>query len=667
MAVSNLAALGLRAMTANYAALQTTGHNIANANVQGYSRQRAELSTSPGQFWGSGFYGRGVDVTTISRAHSAVLAREAMGAGSMAAMDAARLDMLRRMEGTFKTGEDGLGQAATQLLNGFAELATRPGDMAQRQVVLSLARDMAARFAAAGAQLDALQDGVRSELTTAVDQVNGLTESLARMNAQVVALRSLGQPPNDLLDERDRLLGRLNALVRVGTVEDTDGSINVFMAGGQSLVLGARTTTLRVATDSADPTRAALLMRTGGVDQPIGANLLGGGSIEGLLRFQNQDLVDGRNLVGRLALAVGMAVNAQQAMGLSLAGPAGEPPPPFFALGPSRALADAHNAAGPDGRPLAQVALQISDPAAVKASEYRLAQDENTPGLWRITRLVAGQPSQDPADRSEAFDIASLPGGEFSFQGMTLRLTAPLPQPGDRFTLQPATRAANGMAASLADPRDIAAAGPLVAFAEAGNRGTGAVSQLVFEPGGVPVPAGQVTVRFDDDAGRYSWELRDRDGNLLDGDSDTWVPGAPIPAPPRQINGFSLLLGGVPRQGDAFSIEPTPRDALSANNGNALRLTALRDAPLADGRTVTDAWALALADVGVRVRGAATAADISGQVAREAENARSGVTGVNLDEEAARLIQFQQSYQAAAKVLQVAQTLLDTLLQASGR
>lgn len=666
MAVSPLTILGVKAMQANYAALQTTGHNIANANVQGYSRQQAELSTARGQFTGAGYFGMGVDVTTISRAHNVFLSREATAAGSTAAMDGARLGMLRRLENVFKPGDQGLGFAATQFLNGFAELATRPGDLALRQVVMARGGEMAARFAEAGAALDGMQDAVKNELVAATDEVNGLAVSLARINQQMVGLRSLGQPPNDLLDERDRLLNRLNTLVKVSTVESADGTTSVFVAGGQSLVLGTRTTQLRLGQDGADPTRFSLMLREGTNDRQIGASTLGGGSIAGLLRFQNEDLVDARNLVGRLAVSVGVAVNQQQQLGLSLKSAPGQTPPPFFELGPSRAVAHVRNATGAGGLPLANVDMRITDPASVRASDYQLAEDPANPGLWRITRLVSGQPSTDPAD-SLSFDMASLPGGALSFQGMTLTFGAPPPQPGDRFTLQPASRAANGMRALIDDPRDIAAASPMVGVATASNVGTGSVAALRFAATGVPQPGATATITFDNDTGDYTWELRDSGGGLLATDTGQWVAGQPIPAPPNDINGFSLMLGGVPRAGDVFTVAPTAPDALASNNGNALLLTALRDAALVDGRTLTDGWSLALADVGVRVQSAATASGISNAVAQQAENARASLSGVNMDEEAARLIQFQQSYQAAAKVLQVAQALLDTVLQTTGR
>ena len=97
-----------------------------------------------------------------------------------------------------------------------------------------------------------------------------------------------------------------------------------------------------------------------------------------------------------------------------------------------------------------------------------------------------------------------------------------------------------------------------------------------------------------------------------------------------------------------------------------MNLLALRDALLVDGRTLGEGYGAALAEIGVRVQGASSSAEISAAVAAQAESMRSGEVGVNLDEEAARLIQYQQSYQAAAKMLQIGQSLFDTLLQTAG-
>ncbi|MFN9764350.1 MAG: flagellar hook-associated protein FlgK [Pseudomonadota bacterium] len=649
---SALMTIGVKAMQANYAALQTTGHNIANANVDGYSRQSATLTTAPGQFTGSGYLGRGVDVSSVVRAHDEFLTREAANARSLAAMDTARLEQLRRLETVFAGGEAGLGHAAGQFLNAFVDLGNRPSDPAARQVVLGRAADLAARFAGAGSALDQMQAAVGAELRAAVGRVNDLARGIAEANQRIAAQRGLGQPANDLLDERERLIAQLSDLVQVSRVDAGDGTLSLFVGGGQRLVLGVGADTFSVEADPADPSRFAIALTEGSLKRTIDEGSLGGGSIAGLLRFQNQDLVDGRNLVGRMATEIGAAVNEQQARGLTLQPPLGTiAGSDLFEFGGPQAQAHATNARGPGGAFLGSVALTVTDPYALAASDYELRQDTSVPGNWLVTRLTDGT------------QVSIANGGVVD--GVQISVAGA--QPGDRFLLQPVGRAAAGFKRLLDDPRDLAAAAPLVARQAPGNTGTASVASLSVGVAPLPVPGATARVTFTNDTGSYAWDLLDGGGNLLASGTGLWQAGQPIPAPPVDINGFSLRLAGVPRTGDILTVEPTPAAAVATNNGNALQMLALRDAALVGGRSIAEGYGQAMADIGVRVQGSRSAADISSAVAAQAEQARASQSGVNLDEEAARLIQFQQSYQAAAKVLQVAQSILETLLSTAGR
>jgi flagellar hook-associated protein 1 FlgK len=545
MAASSLMTLGVRAMAANYAALQVTGHNIANASVPGYSRQRAELATAGGQFSGAGYFGKGVDVETIVRTHNAFLTREARATASLASMDEARLAQLRQLESVFPTGERGLGHAASLLANALADLANRPDDLSAREVVLARARDLAARLAGADAQLATLQQGTREELDIGIAKVNQLTRSIAEVNHQIAGVKGLGQPPNDLLDRRDQLLAELSQHIDITTVAADDGTVGVFAGGGQRLVLGNEAQPLAVVDDPQDASRAAIAIMDNGIPLRLRESALGGGSLAGLLRFQNEDLVQAQLQLGQMAAAVTGAYNAQHGLGVTLDGAAGGE---LFSAPLSRAVPAAGNARDAGGAFVGQVGIAITVPAALQASEYRLEADPA--GGWRLTRLSDGL-VRNVADGDEV-------------DGFRIDIGAPAPAAGDSFLLQPVTRAASGLSVLIADPRALAAAG-------------------------------------------------------------------------------------------------VPPDA--ADNGNALALAALRDGLLVDGSSATDAYAALLADIGVRVQGAQTSADLSTALAAQAEQMRSAETGVNLDEEAARLIEFQQSYQAAAKVLQVAQQVFDTLLE----
>ena len=647
MGTSPLMSLGIKAMAASYAGLQTTSHNIANANVAGYSRQQAELSTAQGQFTGGGYFGRGVDVTTVTRSHSDFLTREAASARSLSSMDAARLQQLQRLENVFKPGEAGLGAATSNFMDAMVDLSSRPADMATRQVALARAGDLAARFTEAGTALDDVQAGVHAELRTAVSEVNSLAKSIAAVNQRIADSRGLGQPANDLLDERDRLISRLSTHMQVTRMEAEDGTMAIFVDGGQRLVLGTHAATLKVLQDESDPSRAAVGMVEGGVQRRLGSNTLGG-SLSGLLRFQNEDLTAARTLVGQLAASLAGAVNDTQIKGLNLQPPLGQvPSSALFGVGAPAALPNTANTRDASGNLIGGITLTTVDATALQASEYDLRETAVGSGSWVLTRLADGQ-------------TTAVNSGDV-VDGMRIDFSS-APAAGDRFLLQPVTRAANGMTRLLSDPRDLAAALPMLATTSTANTGTAAVSSLRMN-GATPVPNTTARVTFTSNTGDYTWELFDASNTLLNTGTAVWQGGASIPEPPTDINGFTLQLSGVPRSGDAIDIAPTPASAVASNNGNALALLALRDAAITNGHTSTDAWSYALADIGVRVQSGQSSADISEAVAGQTETARSSQSGVNLDEEAARLIQYQQSYQAAAKILQVAQSLFDSLIE----
>jgi len=651
MSGSALMTIGKTALFANYAALQTAGNNIANVNTSGYSRQEAQFETAQGQFTGSGFFGKGVSVATVTRAYNQLLTQQAVASQSIAAADAARNDRLAQLENAFPTGTAGLGSAAGNFLNAFVDLSNKPADAATRQVVLSQAQDLAARFRAAGDQLSALQSGVTQEVKTSVGTVNTLAQQVAKLNQQISAFRGTGQSPNDLLDERDRLVSQISGFVNVTTIEADDGSVGLFIGGGQNLVLGSSANTLAAVADPFDPAKVQLALREGGVNRAIPADSLQGGSIAGLLRFQNNDLTAANNLLGQMATAISGAMNRQQKLGLDLSTPA-QVGGDLFSVGAPRVLDDSSNGGN------AALSLIVTDSSQVQASDYSIAFDGSN---YTVTRQL----DQRQVGVFSPTDLAP-PTGK-TFDGVTLTLsTTTAAQSGDRFILQPVAAAAQNMRTVLSNPNGLAAAAPFTASTGTGNSGTATVGSLAVVN---PPPAYDrtltATITFTDNSGNYSWNL----SNGTNG-TGTWTAGAPI-----ALNGFELNLDGVPKANDTLSVAPTT--SVASNNGNALAFANLADigfvasmpqtsGAASPGMTITDAYASAISDIGVRVQGSKAATTISGGVATAAETARANAAGVNLDEEAARLIQFQQSYQAAAKILQVAQSVFDTMLQTVG-
>ena len=583
--MAGLMSLGTRAMFANYATLQTIGNNIANANTPGYSRQQVELGTAGGQSTGAGFFGQGVNVQTVTRASDAFLTRDASMSKSQAARDAARLEQLERLEKVFPTGESGLGYAAGDLLNAFVDVANRPQDASARQVVLARAEELASRFRAADGQLDALQSGVTEDVKNSITVVNTLAKRVADINRQIAAAQGSGHAPNDLLDQRDQLISEIGSYVQVTTIEADDGSLGVFVGGGQRLVLGSNALQLKVVPDTYDASKVRLAISEAGGDRLLPEDALVSGKLPGLLAFQNEDLADARAMIGQLASAIAGAVNRQQSLGLDLGQPAGSGAP-LFALGAPAALPASTNARDAGGNFLSSVSLTVADPKQLQASDYELRTDASTPGQYFLTRLSDGV-------------TRTVADGD-TVDGFTLAIGTPAPGATDRFLLQPVSQAAQGMARVLNNPNGIAASSPVVATVASGNTGTATVGSLTVTSTALD-PTQTANISFTDDSGNYNWELRDAGNAVVSSGTGTWTAGSTI-----ALNGFELTLAGVPRSGDAVQVAPTAFPA--ANNGNALSLLALRDAGIVGeqllaggvvsaGESITSAYASAMADI----------------------------------------------------------------------
>jgi flagellar hook-associated protein 1 FlgK len=742
--------IGLRAMFASQAAITTAGNNIANASVDGYSRQSVELKTAPGQYTGAGFFGKGVDVATVSRAYNEFLNKEAVSTKSLASMDSARLDMLNQLQNVFPIGEDGVGYSMSELLNSMSDLASRPTDLPTRQVTLARAQDVATRFNQAGQQLDQIQAAVSTDLSNSVTAINGLAKRLGVVNGQIAASAGTGHTPNDLLDERDRLVSQIAGYMKVSTLQADDGSVSVFVAGGQRLVLGNQAQQLAVIPDPHDGQRMQAAIVDGSQKRALDWQQIGGGSLSGLLQFQNVDLVDATNKLGQLAASLSTAVNQQQALGLDMKVPPGAGAA-LFTTPLGRALPGSSNTG------TASVSITLSDPTLTAASDYMLTMPDPTmPDTYQLVKQPGGQtlPSftVDPVTR------------QATVEGMTITVSPGMAM-NDSFLLQPFGRTAANIGVTLSDPRGLAAAAPVSGAAGLANTGTATVASVQVTSTAID-PTLTANFAFTSPTG-YSWELRDASNAVVATGTGTWSAGQPLTAStPLVDRGFQMVLNGVPKTNDTFTVAGTDRipNAVGAgntgvtaiaratavggssdlslnaqvtftgastytynlvdaagrvsssgsgtlgagqplvlngvaltltgtpaagdtlefsrstftpgNNGNAVALANLRDAQLVDrtlsagvasgGTTLAEGYATALADVGVRVQGATSAHTTSSALAASAQAALSSETGVNLDEEAAKLMQFQQSYQAAAKVLQIAQTLFDSVLQAAG-
>ncbi len=640
--MSDVMNIGVRALLVNQSALQTVGNNIANVNTPGYSRQSVVLKSMGGQFSGNGYYGKGVAIETVQRNYSAFLTQQAALSKSVAAGDTARYNNLSQLENIFQGGPDGMGASISNMLNAFSDIVNAPTDLTARSVVLTQADETAARLRTAAGQLNDLKLGVTDQLKTDVATINTLAQQIASSNDQIGKALGSGHSPNDLLDQRDQLISQLNKYVQTTSIPADDGSVGIFLSGSLPLVLGTAVSPLKMGKDEFnDPAKSQLMMTVSGTSQNLDAAQLGGGELSGLLRFQNTDLVEAGNLLGRMALSIGTKMNDQQGLGLDLNG---NPGTPLFNLKPipNGYPSSANVLPGTTLSVNVQTSPSSGAPSLV-ASNYELSF--TTASTGNITRLSDGVVT--------AFDFAV--SNPIKIDGLDIQKSAVAATAGDRFLITPFSAAAPSMTTAFSSPRGLAMANPVAARAGPSNAGTLVVDGLAARSQPAP-PA--VTLTF---TGPGSYTRSDTGATVY-----AYTPSQPIEySTTGTLTGWSLTLKGVPQIGDTFAVQPNAYPALDA--GNAQAMMDLRDLALFDGGPLTDGYASLLASIGTRVQSAKTTMAVSTQIANQIETDRTSVSGVNLDEEAAKLLQFQQAYQAAGKMLQISQSIFDTLMQNLGR
>ncbi|HEX5390603.1 MAG TPA: flagellar hook-associated protein FlgK [Burkholderiaceae bacterium] len=639
-----------RALTTNLAAMQVIGHNIANVNTDGYSRQNILLGTSGGQFLGNGYFGKGVEIEGVSRAYDSYLTREAQLTRSVSAGDEARYARLQQLESLFPLGDQSLGVTLNNALNAWSAVATSPLDTTARTVVIARSEELTARLRDVTASLDETRLSSTLQVQEAVKSINSLAEQIAQVNQTIVQSQGTGRSPNDLLDQRDQLVSQLNQYVQTSTVPAADGSLTVFVGGSQPLVLGTRVSPMAAERNPVDGDKLDIKIYQAGQPAEINADFLGGGALKGLVRFVNEDLPESYNMLGRLALSMSEQVNAQHRLGLDANGDPGEN---FYQIR-GAGTADSIYSYGADGslqiaaKPIGTasgsgVVATVSDFNALQASDYEIRVGSGTD----VT--VIRKSTNESVQLTSAPDPIS--GNSIvSIDGLRIDLGAS-PANGDRFLLQPYAGVARNLEVALSSPQDVAAASSVRVDVPATNAGSLLVENLaaVATP---PVGWTGTTISFNT-LGQYT-----TDGG---GSWNTFQPGQPI-----SVDGFQLVLRGVPTNGDTFNISPATAADAAQNFGNAKAILGLRDKASFGGVNLGDGYIPVFSALANKVQAGRVAAEFSTTAATNAATALANRTGVNLDEEAARLLQFQQAYQASAKFLQVAQGTFDTLIQSFG-
>ncbi|WPN48751.1 flagellar hook-associated protein FlgK [Pseudomonas sp. P8_241] len=666
--------IGMSGLNASQVSLATVGNNIANANTAGYSRQQTVQSSNTSNLNGGVFIGSGTTLADVRRVYNAYLDNQLQTSTSLNSDANAYLEQVSPLDKLFSDKTTGISAVLSSFFAAVQTSAGTPNDTASRQLLLTNAQTLSNRFNALASQMQQQSEGINSQLTTLTDKVNQLTTSIASLNQQISqASSSTGSGPSNLLDARNEAVRTLNELVGV-TVQEQNGSYNVSLGNGQSLVLGNTANTLSTARTGIDKSQVSIVVNSPSSSSDV-TSVISGGKIGGLLRYREDVLAPAMNDLGRTALVVADKINSQLGQGLDANGEFGASL--FSSINSAaaisqRSLASSNNSAGSGN-----LDVTISNSSALTTFDYA------------VTFTAADKYTVKRSDGKDMGSFDLTPAAEID--GFKLDLNGGALQAGDTFKVSPTRGAASAITTQLTDSNKLAFAGPLVANSSTSNGGTGALT-----PPALSMPldiysgtdladlqAGiknsmPVTLAFKEAVGgSQGYEVFDATGKSIG--QGTIVPGQ---SNDLTINVPMLDASGAPIAGQSFSFNTTVSGSPSKNdkyevafnvdgkkdNRNANELLGLQTKATVGvtggnaGMSMTTAYSRLVEQVGAKASQALGDSSATGAILSRAKSEVASVSQVNLDDEAADLVKFQQYYTASSQIIKAAQETFSTLI-----
>ncbi|MBI3560092.1 MAG: flagellar hook-associated protein FlgK [Gammaproteobacteria bacterium] len=711
MSGGDLLGISTSGIVAAQRALTTTGHNIANATTPGYSRQRVDLETRPPQMFGNGAMGTGVIVNNIDRTYNEFLVSEVRDTTSANKYLDKTYEYTSQVDNMLADPQAGLAPAMSGFFDAVNGVANEPSSTASREVLLGSARNLADRFAYLNNRFEGLREAANKDMRAMMGDVNQIAKGIAEINRAIVRSQEIStRPPNDLLDQRDRLVQELSERVNVRVTVQDDGRMNVFVGNGQTLVVGDDASRLDIAANEHDPSRLEVLFVGQGSNIVI-TQFMNGGQLGGIAKFRNEVLDPAQNELGRIAIGIAKSFNDQHHLGMDMNNKLGED---FFSeidkLAPqvSTSINNKGNL---------EFNAEITDANKLTTSNYSLLYRQGQYELLRLddAKVVARFKDLPQTMESEGFKLSIKSGGSI--------------QDGDHYLIQPTRRAADLFAVQLSSVDKVAAASPLRVASDIDNLGNAKITLTqvndtktpafstaqgelsppylvrftdnkhfeILDNTGKPVKVKLAAVADDPDISLHkdnhtsksnsgsasnkqemaSQERHAREGNNTTAQSLGVVEG-PIEYDARKgvqlfptaggiERGFTVRLDGDPKAGDLFRIEFNS-DA-SSDNKNALALADLQTKPmLMDGKSD---YAQTYGQLVSRVGSKTHELDINRQAQKlllqQAVDEKEANSGVNLDEEAADMVRYQNQYQANAQVIATANRVMEMLMEAFRR
>ncbi|HEX3914437.1 MAG TPA: flagellar hook-associated protein FlgK [Steroidobacteraceae bacterium] len=623
--MSDVFGISVSALQAFQQAINVTSNNVANASTPGYDRETVNLTEAIPQPDGGATIGAGVVVSGINRAYSQAAANQLNTSQSTLGQLSALQNYSSQIDNLFGTTIGGLSTALQGFYSAFSDVANNPTSTASRQALIGQAQSVASSFQNASGELSSLNTDVNSRITADVTQINSIAKAISTLNNQIVTgtAQDGGQQPNELLDQRDQLVSSLSQLVGISTTTDPNGALNVFVGNGQPLVLQGQVTSL---TTVANQFNATQLEIASSASSAVISNNITSGDLGGLLAARAQVINPAMNQLGQVATALSQTVNSQQAQGMDLSGNLGAP---IFSVGTPLATGSSHNT----DAVTASVTVDPNGLGALTANDYVLSFVGGTPKLTNT------------ADGTSVTPVGTGTG-PYTAAGISIVLSG-VPANGDQFLVQPTASAAGSLKVVLSNPSQIAAAGAVKTAAAGSNTGAATISPGTVLNSAAANLLAPVTIAF---TSPTTYTINGVGPN-------TYTSGGNI-----DFQGWEVQISGAPANGDTFTVSSNAGG--TGDNRNALiAANAQNVGVLQNGTTsITGGISALITGLGSQAQQINTAQTAQAAVNAQALTSVQSTTGVNLDEEAASLLQWQQAYQAAAQALSIGNSLFTTLI-----
>ncbi|MEZ6050627.1 MAG: flagellar hook-associated protein FlgK [Planctomycetaceae bacterium] len=644
----------LSALRVSQRALQTIGNNIANASTPGYHRQRIELADRRPVILGGLSIGQGVDVSRIQRLRDDALERTLLRTTSDTERLSASLETLRQVESLFTPGTGTLHASLQDFFNQWELLAAQPQEGVRRQEVIQSAVAVVDGINSLSGSLTQLKSGLKEEIEAAVNEVNRLSESAAGLNREIQLAEARGVTPNDLYDQRDRVVTQLAELIGADLI-DAGATQGIRLAGGESII-----TTRAQSLSAAVGPNGHIELLVGEGTEPV---LLSDSRLAGLIDGYNGIVPDFESRLDHLTTNIVAAVNTIHASGLGATGD-------LTILGSTRSILPTN------------ISLNEADTDfPIEAGELSIGLTNTTPGERTLHRLPIDPSVDSLEDLASALDGLDGLAAQVDTQSGRLAISA---ESGWTFDLT------GGLPSHAAVDTATGTSLPEVSGQYLGD---------VNDEWTLTV-TGSGTVGQDDD---IAIEVRDSAGSLL-----ATLPVGQGYAPGDVLavaEGVSLRVPvGTLNDGDTFRLpviaDPDTSGALAALGVNDLftgtrpgtlgvnralledssRLSVSQSGAAGDGRIATRMAALteqsglngntsfseylarASGDAGVFVSHAEDDLAAMTQLSEQLTAERESVSGVNPDEELVHMLEFQRMFQTAARFLSSVNETLDEVL-----